>query len=82
MKTIRYQDCPWYIRLWRRRHYLRIPWLTWNVWRSATLWESTTSRTHWKMSLKRAWILAVGLVQADMNWVYDLSDRIIKRNTK
>ena len=66
-KKNRYQHQKWYVKLWRRRHYLRIPGIAFNIWRAGERW-------------KFAWSIAIGLVQVDMNWLYDWKD--LKKDIK
>lgn len=56
-----YQDCTWPVRLWRRRHYLPIPF------RAVKTWVSCRDT---KVSLRNCFDIAVGLAQYNMNWVY------------
>jgi hypothetical protein len=65
----RYQECSWPVRLWRRRHYLGIPY------RAIRYWWS--SKRHTKpddefgpMSFGLCWSIAIGEAQIDMNWYY------------
>jgi hypothetical protein len=55
----RYQFQPWYIRLWRRRHYLPIPWVALRI-------KLRHPDDHWDM----AWSLAKGLAQCRMKWTH------------
>lgn len=62
----RYQYQPWYIKLWRRRHYIPIPWVAFKIW-----WKN--SDTPWEL----AWSIAVGSAQILMKWHYTM-DEIFK----
>jgi len=62
--TKRYQNQPWYIKLWRRRHYLRIPFMAVKFWSHKTL----SSNKH--VSFSFCWKLSIGIVQGDMKWYY------------
>lgn len=54
----RYQFQSWYIKLWRRRHYLYIPIDTIKSWlRSST-------------SLRNCFSIAIGWAQIKMGWTY------------
>jgi hypothetical protein len=65
----RYQHQRWYIKLWRRRHYLRIPFIASRIW-----WYSPEDRGH-------AWDIATGLIHGDMEWWYT-SEEVEKRLEK
>jgi len=65
IKSNRYQDQPWYIRVWRRRHYLLIPV------RTITIYWNTRQEEEHRMSLNNCYSLAIGLAQVDMKWYYD-----------
>lgn len=68
----RYQDCPWYVRLWRRRWYLCIPWWTWNFkggeWVNPDTGELAKEDPYTSWHL--AWKLAIGTAQGKMEWYY------------
>jgi len=61
MTDDRYQNQPWYIRLWRRRFYLTIPYYAVKIWLT-TSWD--------EMPFKHCWGLAVGDAQLMMEWYY------------
>lgn len=61
----RFQDQPWYIKLWRYRHYLRIPYST-IIYR----YRSKIAEKNWKL----AYDLAVCNAQIKMNWLYTLDE--------
>ena len=63
--TDRFQDQPWYIKLWRYRHYLRIPYST-IIYR----YRSKIAEKNWKL----AYDLSVGDAQIKMNWLYTLDE--------
>jgi hypothetical protein len=63
-KDKRYQNQPWYIKLWRRRFYLLIPY------RTATIYWYNRKEED-KISFKNCYSIAIGLAQVNMNWVYD-----------
>ena len=54
----RYQECRWYEKLWRRRHYLRIPLNAISIW-----WKSNEK-------FKHAWSIAHGMADFMMGWYY------------
>lgn len=66
----RYQHQPWYVKLWRRRHYVPIPYTTIRIW-LAERKRPLEDEDDWLLSFKSCWGLATGLAQANMNWVYD-----------
>lgn len=59
----RYQNQPWYIRLWRRRWYLVIPYS------AITSWWSQLC-THDPITFKHCWGIAIGLTHMQMKWYY------------
>jgi len=69
MKDNRYQYQKWYIKLWRRRHYLLIPFTVFNIWRAGEPWEF-------------AWGVAIGIAQCNMNWVHDWDEVAERLNKK
>ena len=63
--TDRFQDQPWYIKLWRYRHYLSVPY-------SIILYRYKTNMS--EKSWKLAYHLAIGDAQIKMNWIYTLDE--------
>jgi len=61
----RYQNQPWYIKLWRRRWYLPIPYRAVRIY-------LRTSRDD--MSWRNCWGLAKGLAQGPMEWWYTMDE--------
>lgn len=61
----RFQDQPWYIKLWRYRHYLVIPYST-IIYR----YRSKIAEKNWEL----AYHLAIGDAQIKMNWFYTLDE--------
>ncbi len=55
----RYQHQPWYIRLWRRRWYLMIPWYAWGF---------------RKITDFPAWSIAKAVAQGKMGWYYTMDE--------
>ena len=55
----RYQYQSWYIKLWRRRYYLTIPFT------ALSIWVRVGER------FRFAWSISIGLAQSKMNWLYD-----------
>jgi hypothetical protein len=77
----RYQNCSWYEKLWRRRHYISVPWVGFKIW-----WHERRrpldDEDDWRMTFGQCVGLAKGLAQAKMNWVYDwdeVKERLEKR---
>jgi len=67
-KQNRFQNQPWYIKLWRLKWYLLIPY--WSL-----------CLTYTKVSeFYNCWKIATGIAQAKMNWLYDFKD--VKRKNK
>ena len=60
-----FQDQPWYIKLWRYRHYLRIPYST-IIYR----YRSKIAEKNWKY----AYSIAIGDAQLKMRWIYSLQE--------
>jgi hypothetical protein len=67
----RFQDQPWYIKLWRYRHYLRIPYST-IIYR----YRSKIAEKNWKY----AYSIAIGDAQIKMKWYYSLE--VVKERLK
>lgn len=70
IKEKRYQYQPWYIKLWRRRHYLRIPFMAFRIWIGS------------KERFDVCWSLSTGLVQGDMKWYYTWEETKERLNEK
>jgi hypothetical protein len=73
----RFQCQPWYIRLWRYRHYLPIPFKAVRWWIS-----DHTRKDGRKEPFDLFWGLAIGLAQGPMKWYYTMFEtfaRIQKR---
>lgn len=66
-KNIRYQDCPWYIKLWRRRYYLLVPINALRFY----IFYNLIDKNDLFSSFRTCWGFEVGLAQCKMNWVYD-----------
>lgn len=67
MSEKRYQDCAWPIRLWRRRHYVRIPW-------DAIRFYVADQVTEQPFDWATCWGVATGLAQARMKWLYTMEE--------
>lgn len=68
----RYQDCPWYVRLWRRRWYLLVPWWTlrfrFTPWVEPDTGEIVKDEPY--NSWETSWKIALGTATGKMNWYY------------
>ena len=62
----RYQDCSFLVRMWRRRHYIPIPF--------QTLYSWLRYRDQEGFTLLGWWQLHIGLAQVKMLWIYDMND--------
>lgn len=70
----RYQECSSLEKLWRRRHYLKIP-FRWLKWRLFSKDKQLNSKTTWR--------LLIGMAQSDMKWYYtedEVQEKIKKYN--
>lgn len=63
-ETARYQECPWYVRVWRLRWYLYRPIL------ALRLYYGTGADPDIKLKWDFCWSLSKGLVQEQMRWWY------------
>ena len=77
----RFQYRPWYVRLWRRRHLISIPYRAIRTW-----WKALN--THSPLSFKNAWSIEHGWAHIAMDWYYTseeimerLNEKRITRNT-
>ena len=62
----RFQECPWYIKLWRYRWYLAIPFMAFDMWVKNVLDQPFDE----DLPFKNAWGIATGIVQMKMGWYY------------
>lgn len=69
---VRYQNCRWYVRLWRRRHYLVIPY------EAVRLWGNDEVGSH---PFSFYWGWAIGEADVRMEWTYSL-DEVDRELTK
>jgi hypothetical protein len=63
---VRFQDSPWYVKLWRYRYYIPIPY---SAVRTYILDGKALD-----LSFANAWGIAVGMAQVKMHWYYDWND--------
>jgi hypothetical protein len=61
----RFQDQPWYIKLWRYRWYIRVPYDTMNYWRKGRFHNG---------ELGLCYSMAMGEAHLKMNWIYTLEE--------
>jgi hypothetical protein len=57
----RYQECSRIEKLWRRRHYIKIP-FRWIIWKIFSSDKEFNGKTFWR--------LLIGIAQSDMKWYY------------
>mgnify|MGYP001427317075 CR=1 FL=1 len=70
-RPIRFQDCPWYIRAWRYRWYLLIPWWTVRGWLTPWLeMDGSLSKEEPWNTWAISYSIAVGTAQGKMEWYY------------
>ena len=61
----RYQFQPWYIKLWRRRWYLTIPY--WTL-------RTVLNEANKEFSIKDLWGISTGMAQSQMGWYYTIEE--------
>lgn len=69
MKSDRFQHQNVFVKFWRFRHYLTIPFVALNIY----YYEHTRKLedvNDWRMSFKNSWGLATGLAQSKMKWYW------------
>lgn len=74
-KADRYQYQPWYVKLWRRRHYLPIPF------QAARMYLATRKQRR-PLSFRNAWSVAIGLAQVRMIWLHDWDELRVRLEKK
>ena len=65
----RYQDSNWIVKLWRRRHYVYIP-FKFIIYKLSIL----ISRGDDFPNNKTLWAVLVGSAQCDMKWTYTIEE--------
>jgi len=60
----RFQNQPWYIKLWRYRYYLTIPWETLHTWFASKGEES----------LYICWSISIGMACVRMKWTHTMEE--------
>ena len=76
-KENRFQFQPWYVKLWRRRHQLLIPYEALRTYMGGRKRNSWGSRSAWHI----AWSIAVGEADMKMEWWWT-SDELKERLEK
>lgn len=76
LEEVRFQDSPWYIKLWRYRWYALIPFKAVYFRFCPWVWNSGSDRVHVTefSTWGEAWSIAVGDAQGRMNWLYTLEE--------
>jgi hypothetical protein len=71
-----FQDQPLHVKIWRFRHYLRIPFDACVFWVRSVEEETATPPTeeYERMSFSQCWGLAIGMAQCRMWWLYPVED--------
>ena len=69
----RYQNQSWYIRLWRRRYYILVPFVAFRMW-YGLLWTRKVPLPQDDYSFDLCWKLAKGLAQGKMKWYYTMDE--------
>lgn len=62
----RFQYQKWYVKLWRLRYYLLIPYFTLSFYFSK---NNKKTLSNW-LSFRTCWSLSKGIAQSDMKWYY------------
>lgn len=60
----RFQHQPWYVRLWRRRHQLAVPF------QATRWWLHHRNKGHPDSDFRFHWSLAMGIAHHRMKWTY------------
>jgi hypothetical protein len=66
----RFQNQPWFIKLWRYRYYLRIPFHAIESWIRYQLYETPEDKKKYPLSFRNIWSIQIGLAQGPMRWYY------------
>jgi hypothetical protein len=64
----RFQCQPWYIKLWRLRYYLPIPF------QALRMYLNAGHDPHMDCTYKFCWSLSKGLAQGEMEWYYTMDE--------
>jgi hypothetical protein len=75
MAVRRYQDCPWHVRLWRRRYYLPVPFHAVSNW--LALRRQPPDGRGWRPAASAwelAWQAAIGYAQIRMEWWHTMDE--------
>jgi len=74
----RYQDCNWIVKLWRRRHYVYIPF----KFISYKLRGQQAGFDTWEPTNKQLWGILIGSAQCDMKWTYTSEEVIVSHKRR
>ena len=75
----RYQLQPWYVRLWRRRYYLPVPFKTFRVWFKN---RGRVEDDGFTYPFGLCWSLEIGLAQSKMEYYWTWDEVKIRRAEK
>ena len=72
----RFQNKPWYIKLWRYRWYIPIPFKATRSWLHGLILDiKEPIHSHNRaLSFKTCWSIHVGMAQGDMEWFYTMDE--------
>jgi hypothetical protein len=77
-----FQECPFYVKLWRLRHYIAIPFLAFQMWVRAVQNDTNNPNTRMPyLPFRDCWDIQIGLAQVRMNWLHEFKDREEDLNT-
>lgn len=68
-RTLRFQESPWPIKLWRFRYYLLIPY-------KAIKYYLASKSSQEPMSFSASWSVAIGMAQVKMYWYYTIEETV------
>lgn len=60
----RFQESSWYVKLWRYRWYITIPFITFGMWFRSLFYSGQ------RLDLREMWAISTGIVQIKMGWYY------------
>lgn len=72
----RYQYCSWYVKLWRKRYLIIVPYKALKIWLLNYYIDKIDKgkKEEYALSFKNCWGIAIGLAHMNMNWVYDMTE--------
>ena len=71
---IRFQECPWYVRLWRWRYYLLVPFKATKFWIYNKYYYFNIPSEEDYLSFNNCLSIAKGLAQSSMKWYYSFDE--------